>query len=391
MEDLDVRTEARSWRSAWRWALLLVVAARLLALALGLLLWETDQIPEGPDYATLGDRHPDPVMGPVSGWTIGNWLRHDTLAYIEIADHGYQRFDDVIVFPPLYPIAIRAVALLTFGDLLVSALIVSTAAAIAALALLYRLTDDLFDEDTARWSTLYQLVFPTGYILLAAYAEPLMLLLTVWAFYAARRDRMAWAGVAAFLAALTRLQAAVLFAPLLVIARRRHGTSWWRDGPAAFAVVAGPLGAAAFQLYLMAAGLPRSDQVYRDEWFSVPAFPGYDLWLAVRDVFGPTTIGRRFALIMFVLAIVLTILAFRRLPLEYGVFMVAMILLTLLRHDQLGRPLLSFSRHALLLFPGVIALAATVQQRTGRLAIAYASGAINALLLTVFFLWGFSE
>ncbi len=71
--------------------------------------------------------------------------------------------------------------------------------------------------------------------------------------------------------------------------------------------------------------------------------------------------------------------------------MAAMIGLILLRHDELGRPLLSFSRHALMLFPGFIALAATVRRRPGRIAIAYTSGAINVLLLSVFFLWGFSE
>ena len=41
--------------------------------------------------------------------------------------------------------------------------------------------------------------------------------------------------------------------------------------------------------------------------------------------------------------------------------MLTMIILILTRHDQLGRPLLSFSRHALMLFPGLIALAATVR------------------------------
>ena len=87
----------------------------------------------------------------------------------------------------------------------------------------------------------------------------------------------------------------------------------------------------------------------------------------------------------------LTVLAFKKLPLEYGAYMTAMILLILVRHDQSGRPLLSFSRHALMLFPGFMALAATVRERQGRVVIAYVSGAINVLLLAVFFLWGFSE
>lgn len=381
----------RPWRRALLWGAALVLVARLVALGLGLMLWETDQIPEGPDYATLSERNPDPVMGAISGWTYGNWQRHDTLSYLEIAEHGYERADEVIVFPPLYPIAIKVASPLTGGNLLLSALLVSTLATIAALAVLFRLTEDLVDEDAARWATLYQIVFPTGYILLAAYAEPLMLLLTVSAFYLARGERWGWTGVVSFLAALTRAQAAVLMVPLLVMVWRRYGRDWWRRTGAAWAVGSGPLGAVAFQAYLVASGLPTSDQVYRDQWFSVPAVPGYELWLAVQDFFGSTTIGRRLALILFVVAVLLTVIAFRKLPLEYGAYMAAMIVLIMFRHDQLGRPLLSFSRHALLLFPGFMALAATIRERPARLGLAYLSGAANFLLLTVFFMWGFSE
>jgi hypothetical protein len=96
-------------------------------------------------------------------------------------------------------------------------------------------------------------------------------------------------------------------------------------------------------------------------------------------------------LLVFFLAAALTVRAYKRLPPEYGAYMLAMILLILTRHDQLGRPLLSFARHALTLFPGFIALAATVKSRTPRIALAYSSGTVNVLLLTVFFMWGFSE
>jgi hypothetical protein len=184
----------------------------------------------------------------------------------------------------------------------------------------------------------------------------------------------------------------VLLVPLAVIAWRRYGRQWWKKRDALWAVLAGPAGVVAYQVYLVAAGLPRVDDVYRTVWQSVPTVPGYELWLAVKEVLtGPTTTGRRLALIMFFVAIALTVLAFRKLPVEFGWYMAAMIGLILLRHDELGRPLLSFSRHALMLFPGFIALAATVPNPLRRRAIAYGSGAVNVLLLTVFFMWGFSE
>ena len=384
--------ETRPWRRALLWGLGLTLVARLVALGLGLMLWQTDQVPAGPDYTTLSDLDPEPVMGELSGWTTGVWLRHDTLLYVEVAEHGYERRDSAIVFPPAYPLAIRALGWLTGGNLLVAALLVSTIATALALAALYRLTEDLLDEDAARWATAYQLIFPTGYILLAAYAEPMMLLLTVLTFYLARRHRFGAAGVAAFLATLTRLQSAILFVPLIVIAWKRFGKDWWRRSDTLWAVAAGPLAALGYQIYLVAAGLPRVDDVYRQVWRSVPTVPGAEIWLAIQDLFtGPTTIGRKLALILFFAAVGLTVLAFRKLPPEYGAYMAAMILLTLTRHDELGRPLLSFSRHSLMLFPGFIALAASVRARRARVAIAYGSGAINILLMSVFFMWGFSE
>jgi hypothetical protein len=95
--------------------------------------------------------------------------------------------------------------------------------------------------------------------------------------------------------------------------------------------------------------------------------------------------------VVFSVVAALTVLAFKRLPSGYSAYKLAMIVLILTRHDQLGRPLLSFSLHALMLFPGFIALAATVRSLPRHVAIAYGSGAIKVLLLTVFFMWGFSE
>ncbi len=238
------------------WGIGLCLAGRLFALGFGLLLWENDRIPAEPDYAPLTELDPEPVMGPLSGWTTGLWQRHDTLHYLEIAEHGYERREQVIVFPPGYPLVVRGAGWLTGGNLLVAALAVSTISCALALAVLYRLAEDLLGTDRARWAGIYQLVFPTGYILLAAYAEPLMLLLVVLAFYLARSDHWGWAAIAAFGAGATRLQAVVLIVPLLVVAWRRFGREWWRRPAVLVAAAAAPAALVAYQLYLMSADLP---------------------------------------------------------------------------------------------------------------------------------------
>jgi Gpi18-like mannosyltransferase len=78
----------RPWRRALLWGIGLTIAGRVVALGLGLMLWQPDQIPAGPDYVEPHELEAAPVMGSISGWTTGVWQRHDTLLYLEVAGHG---------------------------------------------------------------------------------------------------------------------------------------------------------------------------------------------------------------------------------------------------------------------------------------------------------------
>jgi hypothetical protein len=68
-----------------------------------------------------------------------------------------------------------------------------------------------------------------------------------------------------------------------------------------------------------------------------------------------------------------------------------MLLVVLSRHDQAGRPLLSFARQAIVIFPAWMALAAWVRSRPIHLVITYGALVLNLLLMSVFFMWGFAE
>jgi hypothetical protein len=80
--EVSPQTSNRPWRRALLWGIGLSLAGRLVALALGLLLWETDQAPAGPDYREPHELDVAPVMGPITGWATGTWQRHDTLLYL---------------------------------------------------------------------------------------------------------------------------------------------------------------------------------------------------------------------------------------------------------------------------------------------------------------------
>lgn len=138
------------------------------------------------------------------------WARWDGRWYVSVAESGYgdrPGEQSNLAYFPLYPIAMRLVAAPFGGDrvaLVTAGLAVSQLALLAALIYLVRLARLDADVASARRAALYALAFPTTIFLSTVYAESLFLALAVAAFWYARQDRWALAGVLSGLAALTR-------------------------------------------------------------------------------------------------------------------------------------------------------------------------------------------
>src|SRR4051794_38747701 len=220
----------------------------------------------------------DPVLAPLARW--------DSVWYLTIADSGYGGSTARAAFFPLYPALVRAVGTLFGGShaaLLVAAFLISLAAFVAALALLYRLTELELGRRPARPTLLLLAVFPAAVYFGAPYSESLFLLLAVGAFYAARTDRWAWAGACAGLASASRSAGLLLVVPLALI--------WWQSRPrltrnAAWLLLA-PLGIAAYAAWL---GLVEGDAVrfldVQEAWsrhLAVPLSGAWDGLVAAAD------------------------------------------------------------------------------------------------------------
>ena len=159
-------------------------------------------------------------MDPWTGWD-GAWYRRIAIdGYTNLAlDETGQR--DTAFFP-LYPIAIRSVAAVV-RDVDLAGLLVSNAALLAALILLYRLVRLHSEPAIARGAVLLLAFFPFSYFLGAMYSESLFLLAIVCAFTFGEQERWWAAGLAGALAGLTRVTG-VLIVPgllLLYLERRR--------------------------------------------------------------------------------------------------------------------------------------------------------------------------
>jgi hypothetical protein len=133
-----------------------------------------------------------------------SWNRWDAANYVRIAQFGYQRVYDTAFFP-LFPLLISAIAhLLGSWSYLLVGMVLSNAALLGSLFVIYQLAVESEGEQAAERTLLYLCIFPTAFFFFAAYNESLFLLLTSGAFLAMRRQRWWLAGILGMLAGATR-------------------------------------------------------------------------------------------------------------------------------------------------------------------------------------------
>jgi hypothetical protein len=308
-------------------------------------------------------------LGAGGDFLLSPLARWDSTWYLGIAADGYSGASSA--FFPLYPLLVRALAPTgSPAALLVMSYAVSLAALAGALYLLHRLAAIELGERFAAPTVALLALFPGALWLGAPYSESLFLLLSVGAFYAARTDRWAWAGICAALASGTRSAGVVLVVPLLVLwwqspARRARNLGW---------VALAPAGLAAYSLYLaLTIGDGFAYMHLQEVWFrsfagpfgaipdgAVAAYDGLRQLLSGSrsPVFFTAAGGDPFSVSwhnlelfgFLVVGAVAVVGVLRRLPLAYGAYVIAALALPL--SFPVGpQPLMSLPRFLAVLFP----------------------------------------
>ena len=306
------------------------------------------------------------------------WALKDSGSFVSIARHGYVQ-PNASAFLPGYPLALRAVALLTGGDYPLAGVLLSLVCYGVAMILLYRLTAAELDTRAAALAVALVSVFPTAAAFGLAYSESLFLLACLAAFFFARRDRWALAGAAGLLAVATRSTGLVLLPALLVLYGQQRGWSLrhlsLRRSDLRLAWLAlVPLGLLAYMAYLWwRLGDPLAfSAAEHAHWRRSLAWPWVDplrafhasvraehllaahhaglerLLLPVRGV--PDPLQTLFGFATLVAAVVGVALVWRFLPAAYTVFAAGSVLVPLL-YPSTGRALYSFPRFVGVAFP----------------------------------------
>lgn len=303
----------------------------------------------------------------LDGRLFGVWERWDACWYLRIAEYGYEVGEPGTAFFPVYPMAIRILAPLFLGNVVLAALAVSAIGYIAAMAILHAMVTTDLDRDTADRAMLYLSVFPTAFFLFAPFTESVFLALALAALYCMRTKRYGYAVVAALLVGLTRPQGVLLGLPLawetLLVLRDRRFAQGHRLATitAGAATVAPAIGFGSFAVYAkLATGVSPFD-AERQHWGYGNGPPWEVLSHAWRWMLDPANAGfadiqamTGFHLVLIATFVALFVVGLRMVPVTYSLYVLPQLLVVMLGGP--ATPLQSASRFMLGMFPIFVVL-----------------------------------
>jgi Dolichyl-phosphate-mannose-protein mannosyltransferase len=284
---------------------------------------------------------------------VDGWARWDAGWYRDIADRGYTNSPKVeagqegqrdTAFFPVYPLTIR-IFNIVFGNTILSGLIISNTAFVIALIVLFHLVGDVYGPTIARSSIILLATYPFSLFFSAMYTESLFLLAVVLAFYFGQRKQWLRAALSAAAAGATRVVGTVVILGLLVLYLEQIDYNWHSIRPNILWLAIGLCGLGSYMAFLAVQ--------FGDPLIFVKSqhVPGWAAGLDLRSVVGTIhdslslqaiATGRYPAidliqLSIFVLALGLGVLAWRRLGRAYVVWSIATLLISFLSWRSMGR------------------------------------------------------
>ncbi|MEU9974763.1 hypothetical protein [Streptomyces sp. NPDC051014] len=148
----------------------------------------------------------------------------DSRWYLGIADHGYTHalgtaFDhNNLAFFPLYPLLVKAVAVLTPGTRASTGLGIAWVASLVAAWGVFAVGDRLAGRRVGVLLTVLWAAYPVGLVQWMGYTESLFTAFAAWTLYAVLDERWLWAAAGSVLAGLTRPTGVAVAAAVTVTA-----------------------------------------------------------------------------------------------------------------------------------------------------------------------------
>lgn len=298
------------------------------------------------------------------------WLHWDAGIYIDVAQHGYSTLQNTVFFP-LWPLLIRSVGTLFGASAMsysIAALLLANLLFYFALVIFYRLLSDSFDPIVARNALFYLAFSPYAIFFFVGYTESLFLFLCLAAFLCLQCSRYWLAGLCGFLAALTHAQGVLLVVPVVVIMLQRfwlrsgEQVSWQQRIGTCLSLLLIPLGVVVYMLYLgITKGSPLAFSTAETQlWNRHLTFPLVSIIMVIQTFFRPETSDLHLLnlldIVFVVVPLAILIIGWKRLPLHYSLFALAMMLFNVSYPQGTLEPLTAVPRYMLIVFPIFIIL-----------------------------------
>ncbi len=322
-------------------------------------------------------------MPPENNILLSLWQRFDANWYLRIAAHGYDLNESTVYFPA-YPMFVRVFSY--FMDSMFAAILISNLALIGVLVFLYRIILTVADDDqTARRASIYLLIFPTAFFLTTAYTESLFLLFTLGSLFFASHHRWGWAVLLGGFSALTRLQGVLLVFPLAYMLWREFRTAGLRKMILyGIPLLIIPLATASFLAFSNLSLV----NTYQGTLHAKFVLPWDNIFAAISLLAGGRgSIVDALNLIVTLGLIVMMFAVWKKLPLEYTLYSLSMLIAPMFRMTT-TQPLVSMTRYALVIFPVFIVLGIWGRNQWVNRAVIYISVLLQLYLSAQFILWG---
>jgi Mannosyltransferase (PIG-V) len=339
----------------------------------------------------------------------GNW---DGSWYIRIAHLGYQGGADAAFFP-LYPMLLRWLTSPFGNAYIIVGVGISLAFYLAAMYLLYRLVAMDYSRTVAGATVAFISLFPTAFYFQAVYTESAFLFFIVACVFFSRRRQWLYAGIAGFLASLTRNTGVLVLLPMAMFYFEERGWRPWRVDRRVAWLALVPAGLLVW-MYLLQVKLGDALAFSHAQahWSRTFAAPWVTVWRGVRAgdhglvqllrhgaaVYtrpigtGPSVpthllshaLPNLASLVALVIAVVVLALAAPRIKPPYLAYAVAALAAPLF-YPTPAQPLFSIARFVLVIFPVFLGLALlTERHRIVRVALLAVSSTAMIYLTVVF-------
>src|SRR2546430_15948 len=221
---------------------------------------------------------------------FSTWANWDAANYIRIARYGYNQLPYDVAFFPLFPFMIRVIAhLLGSRGYLIIGTLISNAALLGAMFIIYQMATEISGEQVARRTLLYLCIFPTAFFFFSAYNESLFILLTAATFLALRRQCWWLAGLLGFLGILTRSTGALIVVPFLYelwLNRERVMATWHSLLSGLIPILLIPLGLLLYCIYCWKlTGDPIAFVTVQLRWSRQASWPWRGIWQNIFELF----------------------------------------------------------------------------------------------------------